>query len=114
LPPASPSRSSGGISTWSGWQPGQERYDLVSAQYIHLPRQQRGTLFGALVVAVAPGGTLLIVGHHLSDLEPVPRPNVPGMYYTGDDVIASLERDDWDIVANSAAAELCRIRKGKM
>lgn len=52
----------------TAWDPGRGRYDLVSAQYMHLPSPERDVLFRRLGEAVAPGGTLLIVGHHPSDL----------------------------------------------
>ncbi len=44
-------------------------FDLVSAQFMHLPLAQRTELHHRLAASVAPGGTLLIVGHHPSDLE---------------------------------------------
>lgn len=40
-----------------------ERFDLVIAMYLHLPEQTRRATFSAAAEAVAPGGTLLVVGH---------------------------------------------------
>ncbi|MFZ2173304.1 MAG: class I SAM-dependent methyltransferase [Rhodococcus sp. (in: high G+C Gram-positive bacteria)] len=88
-------------------QPGPVRYDLVNAQYMHLPPQPRDSLFQRLADSVAPGGTLLIVGHHLSDLQSgVPRPPLPELYFTGDDIVELLEPDKWDVVTNAAPARL--------
>lgn len=78
------------------WEPPSGFYDLVSAQYMHLPTAQREPLFRNLARAVAPGGTLLIVGHHPSDLHgPAPRPDVPDLYFTAED-IAGLLDDGWE------------------
>jgi SAM-dependent methyltransferase len=38
-------------------------YDLVSVQYPALPRTPDGSIIRAITAAVAPGGTLLVVGH---------------------------------------------------
>lgn len=51
------------------WSPEPQSYDLVSAQFMHLPEPSRSTLFRSLAVAVAPAGTLLIVGHDASDFD---------------------------------------------
>jgi SAM-dependent methyltransferase len=83
-------------------QPAAATFDLVTAQYLHLQTVARAVAFGALAAAVAPGGTLLIVGHHPSDLQTsVPRPPLPELFYTGDDIEA-LIGGGWDIVTNAA------------
>jgi SAM-dependent methyltransferase len=85
--------------------PGPARFDLVSAQYMHLPSAIRIALFARLAAAVAPGGTLLIVGHHPSDLQTtVPRPPAPDLFFIGDDVAASLDTSQWTIITNAAPA----------
>jgi SAM-dependent methyltransferase len=85
------------------WRPPARHYDLVSSHYLHLPSAPRQVLFHALAEAVAAGGTLLIVGHHPSDLETtMPRPKAPDLFFTGDDVAALLAPGDWDIVTNAA------------
>jgi SAM-dependent methyltransferase len=83
--------------------PGPARYDLVSAQYMHLPAAPRRMLFGRLATAVTPGGTLLIVGHHPSDLQTtMPRPPMPELFYTGDDIVAELDPGEWTIITNAS------------
>lgn len=79
-------------------------FDLVSAQYASIPRTPDGRGVRNLLSAVAPGGTLLVVGH---DLEPMrapidpqvdSRPFDPDAYVRVDDVAAALaEAPDWDI-----------------
>jgi SAM-dependent methyltransferase len=87
------------------WDPTPARYDLVSSQYTHLRSGTRKVLFDQLAAAVAPGGTLLLVGHHPSDLETtMARPKEPDLFFTGDDIVAQLNPDDWDIVTNAAIA----------
>lgn len=86
-----------------GWDPGPARYDLVSSQYLHLPPEVREALFRSLAGVVTPGGTLLIVGHHPSDLQTtVPRPPMPELFFTGADIAALLEPADWKIITDDA------------
>ena len=86
------------------WTPPARAYDLVTAQYLHLPRDGRRMLFTRLAAAVADGGTLLIVGHHPHDLETtMPRPHQPELFFTGDELAADLGGDGWEIVTSRAA-----------
>ncbi|NUU31346.1 class I SAM-dependent methyltransferase [Arthrobacter sp. C9C5] len=78
-------------------------FDLVSAQFLHLPAPQRDGVYSRLAASVAPGGTLLIVGHHPSDLETsVRRPSAPGLLFTAEQLAADLDPDDWEIVTCTA------------
>ncbi|MEU4692672.1 bifunctional NAD(P)/FAD-dependent oxidoreductase/class I SAM-dependent methyltransferase [Actinoplanes sp. NPDC023714] len=75
-------------------------YDLVSAQFMHLPPQERRELWANLAAAVAPGGTLLIVGHHPSDLATfVGRMHFPDMLFTGEEIAATLDPAQWEVTA---------------
>src|SRR4029077_735284 len=66
---------------------GTAAFDLVSAQYMHLPRPALRSVHGSLAAAVRPGGTLLIVGHHPSDLQTsIGRPDLPDMFYTAEEI----------------------------
>lgn len=81
------------------WDPAPRQFDLVSAQYMHLPTLARESLHRRLAAAVRPGGTLLIVGHHPSDLEThAGRWRLSDFFYTEDQVAATLEPNDWQIV----------------
>ena len=87
----------------SSWKSAGASFDLVSAQYLHLPAAVRPAVFGRLAAAVTAAGTLLIVGHHPSDLETtMPRPPMPELFYTGDDIAALLDASQWTIVTNAA------------
>ena len=77
-------------------------YDLVSAQFIQLPPDQRTRLFTGLAAAVTCGGTLLVVGHHPSDLATgVPRPPMPELFYSPDEVAGLLD-DSWVVTVSEA------------
>ena len=87
------------------WVPAPASYDLVSAQFLHLPKEQREGLHRRLAESVAPGGTLLVVGHHPSDLQTtVPRPSLPGLLFAASDVVASLAADQWVTQVDEARA----------
>ncbi|NUW31910.1 NAD(P)/FAD-dependent oxidoreductase [Nonomuraea sp. SMC257] len=74
-------------------------YDLVSAQFMHLPGTERRELFARLAAAVAPGGTLLIVGHHPRDLRTTAhRMHFPEMMYTAEEVASALDPAAWEVV----------------
>lgn len=77
-------------------------FDLVTAQFMHLPSEQRRALHRRLAAAVAPGGTLLVVGHHPSDLETIPRPPVPDLFFTAPDVAAELDPSQWTVLLDEA------------
>jgi SAM-dependent methyltransferase len=87
------------------WLPDPNRYDLVSAQFLHLPQPVLRTVHTRLAAAVRPGGTLLIVGHHPWDLgTSVPRPPDPGLFFTAEQVAATLDPGDWSVDVAEAAA----------
>ena len=79
-------------------------FDLVSAHYASIPRTPDGRGVRNLLHAVAPGGTLLVVGH---DLEPMRAPIDtaahsrafdPDAYVRVDDFAAALaDSPAWDV-----------------
>jgi SAM-dependent methyltransferase len=72
-------------------------YDLVSLQYPALPSASAEESIGALLDAVAPGGTLVVVGHTDVDSELARSHGVdPADYVQPDDVVARL-RTGWDV-----------------
>ncbi|GAA3217374.1 FAD-dependent oxidoreductase [Actinocorallia longicatena] len=94
------------------WTP-VEVYDLVSAQFMHLPREPREALYARLAAAVAPGGSLLIVGHHPKDLQgPVPRPQVPDLFFTAEELAAALDPGGWEIVAADTRSRAGKSHEG--
>ena len=78
--------------------PPERAYDLVSAQYLHLPSAIRRPAYARLAAAVAPGGTLLLVGHHPRDLDgSMPRPQDPDLFADEKELAAALDGPDWEI-----------------
>ncbi len=74
------------------WSPEPGSFDLVSAQFMHLAEPGRSTLFRALAAAVAPGGTLLVVGHDPSGMElDEHQADLHDRMFTADDVVAAIE-----------------------
>jgi thioredoxin reductase/protein-L-isoaspartate O-methyltransferase len=86
-----------------GQAPAEGAYDLVSSQFMHLPGEARRELFARLAAAVAPGGTLLIVGHHPSGLRTTAaRMHFPDMMFTAEEVASSLDPTAWEVLAADA------------
>jgi SAM-dependent methyltransferase len=96
------------------WEPPAARFDLVSAQYLHLPRGPRQALFDRLAQSVAIGGTLLIVGHHPSDMQTtMPRPKMPELFFSADEISERLDPASWQVVTNAAAAHSATDPEGR-
>jgi SAM-dependent methyltransferase len=76
------------------WTPPAGTFDLVSAQYLHLPRHDLDPALARLAAAVAPGGSLLVVGHVASELHT----GSPEMFFTAGQVAATLDPAAWDVV----------------
>ncbi|MGW2330034.1 class I SAM-dependent methyltransferase [Streptomyces sp. NPDC001700] len=75
-------------------------FDLVSAQYFPLLRRPEHTALRGLLDAVAPGGTLLYVGHDLAVLPPrMPNGIAPGDFYQPRE-IAELLGGDWTVLVD--------------
>ena len=82
-------------------------FDLVSLQYFPLPRQPEHATLRRLLAAVAPGGTLLFVGHNLDDFPPEhTRDFDPRSFYQPDEVAELLgdDGDAWTVLANETRA----------
>lgn len=78
------------------WTPLASSFDLVYAQFMHLPTVDREPLYARLAAAVAPGGTLLIMGHSATDIHPgARRADVPDLYFSASKTADSLEPQPW-------------------
>lgn len=66
-------------------------FDLVAILYLHLPRAAFARVLDGASRAVAPGGTLLVVGHADTNLtEGHGGPQDPDVLYGPDDLVAAL------------------------
>ena len=73
------------------WAPVSRAYDLVCVLYLQLPPPERRSVLRHAVDAVAPGGTLLVVGHDLLNLtEGWGGPSQADVLYTPDDIVAGI------------------------
>jgi SAM-dependent methyltransferase len=71
-------------------------FDLVNAQYLHLPSPERPALWNALAATVGPGGTLLIVGHDVSDPHVAESHHLGDRFHDAGEVVAALGAG-WDV-----------------
>ena len=81
-----------------GWTPERGRYDLVSCLYVHVAGsvvetvQRRGA-------GVAPGGTLLLVGHRPVDpATGAPTPAAGQVQVSVEEAVHALDPEDWVLV----------------
>lgn len=86
------------------WVPPARSYDLVLVVYLHLPAKQRSAVMSAAAEAVAPGGTLLVVGHDLANLSSGHGgPQDPAVLYSPADIVADIELAQLTVVRAETA-----------
>lgn len=73
-------------------------WNLVTAQYTH-PSEGGRWLVETLAQAVAPGGMLLVVGHHPTDPHASAHPDLRGAAFDAADVATALDRTQWEVSA---------------
>ena len=72
--------------------PPAEAFDVVLVAYLHLPAAELTGVLSRARTALAPGGTLLVVGHDVTNLtDGVGGPPDPGLLYTPDGIVAGLD-----------------------
>ena len=80
------------------WDPAGELWDLVLVFYLQLPADERRVVWRKAAGAVAPGGTLLVVGHDSRNLEHgYGGPKDADVLYTPEDVAADIEGSGLEI-----------------
>jgi SAM-dependent methyltransferase len=80
------------------WAPPPERYDLVICLYLHVVGSVE-TLVLRLAAGVAPGGTLLLVGHRPVDpVTGAPTPAAGQVQISVEDAVAALHPARWEIL----------------
>lgn len=88
------------LMVWKGPEP--DSYDLVTSQFLHLPKEPRESLFRRLAASVSPGGIMLIVGHHPADFQPDTLREMAQLCFTASEVAALLEPHEWEIIVNAS------------
>jgi SAM-dependent methyltransferase len=73
------------------YEPEPAAYDLVLLLYLHLTAAERRIVLERARRALAPGGTLLLLGHDLANLsDGVGGPSDPTILFTPDDIASEL------------------------
>jgi SAM-dependent methyltransferase len=73
------------------YEPEHAAFDLVLVLYVHLPSAERRALLARATAALAPGGTLLVLGHDVDNIGTgAPGPSDPDVLYTPDGVAREL------------------------
>ena len=73
------------------YEPDQGAFDLVLIAYFQVGAELRAAVLARAAAALAPGGTLLAVGHDLTNLtEGVGGPQYPEVLYTPESITAEL------------------------
>ncbi|MFF2041373.1 class I SAM-dependent methyltransferase [Kitasatospora sp. NPDC058170] len=94
-------------------------YDLILVAYLQLPAEDRRSALRRAAAALAPGGTLLVVGHDSSNLtEGVGGPQDPRVLFTPEDVLADLAEAGLrtvraERVRRPVGAEAAHVRAGE-
>jgi SAM-dependent methyltransferase len=82
--------------SFEDWQPPVAAYDLVTAHFLHPTAEQREVLLPRLAAAVAPGGTLLWVGHGYHE-EAAARWGAD-RFVAAADVVPVLDPGEWEVL----------------
>jgi SAM-dependent methyltransferase len=94
------------------WVPEPERFDLVSAQFMHFPPAELAAFHQGLAAAVRPGGTLLLIAHHPEDVH-AQRKGRPDLFWYAEDIAASLEADRWEVRVAEGTGRLAKDLDGQ-
>ncbi|RKR74415.1 class I SAM-dependent methyltransferase [Frondihabitans australicus] len=77
------------------WAPDAAAFDLVSSQYSHFPSADMAAVVTKLAAAVAPGGTLLVVGHEKTEHHAIG----PVFFFEARELGGLLDRAAFDVSA---------------
>lgn len=73
------------------WDPGGRTWDLVVLSYVQLPADMRKIIHGKATDALAPGGRLIVIAHHLDNLtRGVGGPSSPDVLFTEEQLAADF------------------------
>jgi SAM-dependent methyltransferase len=79
------------VADLSDYEPARGAFELVLVAYLQVGAPLRAKVLAGAAAALAPGGTLLVVGHDLANLtKGVGGPQSPDVLYTPDAITAEL------------------------
>jgi len=80
------------VADLTGYVPPKAAFDLVLFAYLQLPADQMADVLGRAAAALAPGGTLLLVGHDVANLtDGIGGPQDPAVLHTPESVTVALK-----------------------
>ena len=79
------------------WTPDGEQWDLVTSCFLHLLDDGMPRVVAQMAEAVAPGGTLLVAGHHPDDEHTRLRWSMPGVMLTAEELAVGVDRDRFEV-----------------
>lgn len=83
------------------WTPEGEQWDLVTSCFLHLLDGGMLEATRQMAEAVAPGGTLLVAGHHPDDSHSGLRWSLPGVMFTSDELAPAVDPDRFEVRAEA-------------
>lgn len=83
------------------WTPGDERFDLVTSCFLHLLDHGMLDATRQMAAAVAPGGTLLVAGHHPDDEHTGLRWSLPGVMLTAEELLPAVDPEQFEVRAEA-------------
>ncbi len=73
------------------FEPAREAFDLVLVLFLQIPRGERRLVLSRATAAMAPGGTFLLVGHDLENLDNgFGGPGDASVLYTPEDIVSEI------------------------
>jgi SAM-dependent methyltransferase len=85
----------------TSWEPPAESFDLVASHYVHVAGALE-VFLDRIAGAVAPGGTLVVVGHHPSEHDTTGARHGAHAHVTADVVTARLDPSAWEVLVAEA------------
>ena len=79
------------VADLASYQPARDAFDLVLLMFVHLPADQRAALLARAADALAPGGTILVVGYDTANAtEGDSGVRDPAILFRPEDIVAEL------------------------
>ncbi len=75
------------------WEPPESAYDLIVSLYVHMMPDEIGKVHKNAIAALAPGGTIIVIGHDLTNLtEGYGGPPFPDVLFTPERIAQDLDQ----------------------